>query len=278
MKFYIVDDDVSIIRILSNIVEKNTDYEVVGSAVNGEVALKEIIVIKPDIVLVDMLMPVMDGNTLVRKLKETIPKLSVIMISQVLDSKIRTESYEAGIEFFITKPINKIEVGKVIERLADQIDMDNTLSTIKKMFQSTTEKQTKANGEQYAVKIKNILGTLGMLGEKGTKDIIKITLYLLDKNVSFCECDLSSIDNLFDDNPQIVKQRIRRAIKDGLVNIAHMGAEDYGNDVFYTYANILFDFTSVKAEMDSMNGKRHTGGKISLNKFFDGLVLMCQKE
>ena len=57
-----------------------------------------------------------------------------------------------------------------------------------------------------------------------------------------------------------------------------MGAEDYGNDVFYTYANILFDFTSVKAEMDSMNGKRHTGGKISLNKFFDGLVLMCQKE
>lgn len=277
MKFYIVDDDVSIIRILSNIVEKNTDYEVVGSAVNGEIALKEIIVIKPDIVLVDMLMPIMDGNTLVRKLKEIMPKLSVIMISQVLDSKIRTESYEAGIEFFITKPINKIEVRKVIERVAEQIEMDNTLSTIKKMFQSQ-KTQSRANKEQYVVKIKNILGALGMLGEKGTKDIIKITLHLLEKNITFCECDLSSIDTLFDDNPQIVKQRIRRAIKDGLVNIAYMGAEDYGNDVFYTYANILFDFTSVKAEMDSMNGKRNTGGKISLNKFFDGLVLMCQKE
>lgn len=277
MRFYIVDDDVNIIRILSNIIEKNNSFEVVGSAVNGEIAFREIMVINPDIVLVDLLMPIMDGNTLVRKLKEIMPKLSVIMISQVLDSQLRTESYEAGIEFFITKPINKIEVEKVIERVAEQIEMDNTLSTIKKMFQST-KKQVRDNDEQHIVKIKNVLGTLGMLGEKGTKDIIKITLHLLEKNISFGECDFASLESILEDNQQIVKQRVRRAIKDGLVNIAHMGIEDYNNDVFYTYANILFDFTSVKAEMDQINGKRRSGGKISLNKFFDGLVLICQKE
>jgi two-component system response regulator YcbB len=112
MKFYIVDDDKNIIRILSNIIEKNNNFEVVGSALNGEAAFQEIMVMKPDIVLVDLLMPVMDGNTLVKKLKEVNPHLSCIMISQVLDNQIRTESYNSGIEFFITKPINKIEVEK----------------------------------------------------------------------------------------------------------------------------------------------------------------------
>ena len=157
MKFYIVDDDVSIIRILSNIIENNNSFEVVGSAVNGQIALREIMIINPDIVLVDMLMPIMDGNTLVRKLKEAMPKLSAIMISQVMDNQLRTESYEAGIEFYITKPINIIEVEKVVERVAEQIEMDNTRSNIKKMLQSS-EKQTRVHDEQYVVRIKNILG------------------------------------------------------------------------------------------------------------------------
>lgn len=70
MKFYIVDDDKNIIRILSNIIEKNNNFEVVGSALNGEAAFQEIMVMKPDIVLVDLLMPVMDGNTLVKSLRK----------------------------------------------------------------------------------------------------------------------------------------------------------------------------------------------------------------
>ena len=277
MKFYIVDDDKNIIRILSNIIEKNNNFEVVGSAVNGEAALHEIMIMKPDIVLVDLLMPVMDGNTLVKKLKEVNPHLSCIMISQVLDNQIRTESYNSGIEFFITKPINKIEVEKVITRVAETIEMNNTLSTIKQMFK-LNDKQDKDLTEQNIIKIKNILGTLGMLGEKGTNDIIKITLYLIEENISFNDYDFSSSENIFGDNSQIVKQRIRRAINKGLVNIANLGLDDYGNEILYNYGNILFDFANVKAEMDYINGKKRSGGKISLNKFFDGLVLICQTE
>ncbi|NLK64391.1 MAG: response regulator [Tissierellia bacterium] len=277
MKFYIVDDDKNIIRILSNIIEKNNNFEVVGSAVNGEAAFHEIMIMKPDIVLVDLLMPVMDGNTLVKKLKEVNPHLSCIMISQVLDNQIRTESYNSGIEFFITKPINKIEVEKVITRVAETIEMNNTLSTIKQMFK-LNDKQDKDLTEQNIIKIKNILGTLGMLGEKGTNDIIKITLYLIEENISFNDYDFSSSENIFGDNSQIVKQRIRRAINKGLVNIANLGLDDYGNEILYNYGNILFDFANVKAEMDYINGKKRSGGKISLNKFFDGLVLICQTE
>ncbi|RMC99638.1 hypothetical protein D9O40_11760, partial [Clostridium autoethanogenum] len=52
--------------------------------------------------------------------------------------------------------------------------------------------------------------------------------------------------------------------------------EDYADDIFHTYANTLFDFTNVKAEMDYINHKRKIGGKVSINKFFEGLIFKCQ--
>nr|WP_312579099.1 DNA-binding domain-containing protein [Sedimentibacter sp.] len=277
MKFYIVDDDINVIRILSNVIEKNNSFEIVGSATNGEKAFKEILVMKPNIVLVDLLMPIIDGNTLVKELKAINPQLSFIMISQVLDSQLRSESYESGIEFFITKPINKIEVERVVSRVAEKIELDNTISNIKKIFQST-EKQEKNQNEHYAVKIKNVLGTLGMLGEKGTNDIIRITLYILEHDINFTDYDFALVENRLGDSARIVKQRVRRAIKNGLTNIANLGVNDYSNDIFHVYANILFDFSSVKAEMDWIAGKKSNRGKISLNKFFEGLIHICQSE
>jgi two-component system response regulator YcbB len=277
MKFYIVDDDINVIRILSNVIEKNSSFEIVGSATNGETAYKEILIMKPNIVLVDLLMPIMDGNTLVKELKVINPKLSFIMISQVLDSQVRSESYECGIEFFITKPINKVEIERVVTRVAEKIELDNTISTIKKIFQ-VTEKQSKSKDEHYIVKIKNVLGTLGMLGEKGTSDIIKITLYLLENDISFPDYNFVLLESRLGDSARIVKQRVRRAIKNGLTNMANLGINDYGNDIFHVYSNILFDFSSVKAEMDCITGKKSNRGKISLNKFFEGLVHICQTE
>lgn len=134
MKFYIVDDDINVVRILSMIIEEDNSFEVVGTASNGEDAFNEILLLKIDIVLVDLLMPVMDGNILVKKLKSLKPDICFIMISQVLDSELRAESYVAGIEFFVNKPINKIEVKKVISKVAEYIEMGNMLSNIKKML------------------------------------------------------------------------------------------------------------------------------------------------
>lgn len=273
MRFYILDDDISIVRILTIIIEENSSFEVVGSSCNSETAFNEILLLKPDIVLVDLLMPVMDGNVLVKKIKSIKPDIYFIMISQVLDSELRSDSYEAGIEFFINKPINKIEVKKVVSKVAERIEVENTLSNIKKMLIMPGKSEKSEN--KNSIKLKHILGMLGMLGEKGTNDIIKICLYLMENNKSFTECNL---EEYLGDNSQIVKQRIRRAIKVGLKNIANLGIEDYADETFHTYANVLFDFANVKAEMDYINGKKKIGGKISINRFFEGLILACEDD
>ncbi|OAA87767.1 DNA-binding domain-containing protein [Clostridium coskatii] len=277
MRFYVVDDDISIVRILTMIIEEDVNFEVVGSSCNSEDAFNDILLLKPDIVLADLLMPEMDGNVLVRKLKSLDSSICFIMISQVLDSDLRAESYEAGIEFFINKPINKIEVKKVISKVAERVEMENMLSNIKKMLKTSNKsKKVDKTENENLVKVKHILGMLGMLGEKGTNDIVKISLYLMKNNRNFVECNLDDLKNYLGDNAQVVKQRIRRAIKVGLTNTANMGIEDYADDTFHTYANALFDFTNVKAEMDYINHKRKIGGKVSINKFFEGLIFKCQ--
>lgn len=276
MRFYIVDDDINIVRILTMIIEENGYYEVQGSSCDAEAAVNEIFTLKPDIVLVDLLMPVLDGNALVKKIKNLMPEICFIMISQVLDSDLRADSYKAGIEFFINKPINKIEVEKVISEVAKKIEMEKTIKNIKKMLKSPDTSQKDKNIEIN--KIKRILGMLGMLGEKGTNDIIKICMYLVENNKNIAEINLDDLGNYLGDNPLIIKQRIRRAIKKGLANIANMGIENYSDDVFHNYGNVLFDFASIKAEMDYIKGKKKIGGKISINKFFDGLILECEDD
>ncbi len=274
VQYYIIDDDVNIVKILTNLIEENQTGEVIGSSNDGETALSEILICNPDIVLVDLLLPKLDGNSLVREVKLIKPNIRFIMISQVSDVRLVEDSYNSGIEFFISKPINKIEVEKVTSKVAERIEIENMLDDIKKVFKDINpEKKSQDNNIKI---IKHVLSRFGMLGEKGTNDIIKICIYLLDTKKSFEECNFNELSSVLGDNAKTVQQRIRRAIKIGLTNLAYIGIEDYYNESFQDYSKGMFDFASVKAEMDYIKGKNKTGGKVIINKFFEGLLLQCE--
>ncbi|MFA7572287.1 MAG: DNA-binding domain-containing protein [Lutispora sp.] len=274
MRYYIVDDDINVVKILSNIIEDNNLGEVIGCDNDGDTAYKEILANNPDIVLVDLLMPKLDGNTLVKEIKAIRPKINFIMISQVSDHELITESYESGIEFFINKPLNKIEVEKVANKVAQKIRLEDMVNNIRKVFKDIGGQEEE---EQDKTKeIKYILSMLGMLGEKGTNDIINICVYLINAKKSYDECAIDELCKYLPDNSKTVKQRMRRAMKEGLTNLANAGLEDYLGDNFQRYSNMLFDFENVKAEMDYIRGKRNGGGKVNMNKFFEGLILLCE--
>jgi two-component system response regulator YcbB len=74
-----------------------------------------------------------------------------------------------------------------------------------------------------------------------------------------------------------MEQRLRRAINRGLINLANVGIEDYMNENFMRFSSTLYDFENVKAEMDFIRGKRDSGGKISVRKFIDNLILMVME-
>ena len=151
------------------------------------------------------------------------------------------------------------------------------LNNIRKVFSNVDRRLENIEKPDRIKEIKYILSMLGMLGEKGTNDIINTCIYLINANKSFKECSMDEICKYLKDKSKTVRQRMRRAMKEGLKNLANTGLEDYGNDYFQRYSNTLFDFENVKAEMDFIRGKRNGGGKVNMGKFFEGLLLLSEK-
>ena len=283
MKFYILDDLVASVKVLENIVESKDLGEVVGTATDPEKAIPEILVKAPDIVLVDLLMPKKDGISVVREIRDQNPDISFIMVSQVADKNMISDAYNAGIEFFITKPNNRIEIEKVIRNVIEKRRMAEALKGIRAVIGDSegpdSLKPQQPPQDDLAARARRILGSIGMLGESGTKDILKV-LEMLDHNGWHYNSKetLNAYAESLESDPKIVKQRIRRAVKKGLTNIASLGVEDYYGDDFNEYARTLFNFDAVRSEMDLLRGHSAYGGSPSIDKFFEGLEMLCEEK
>lgn len=125
-------------------------------------------------VLIDFLMPEKDGVQVMRELRERGCKAKCIMISQVAAKELIGKAYDAGIEFFISKPINIIEVKSVIRNVDEQIKNEKTLTNIKKMFMAEIADmpKEKKKDDGYGRKVLYILNRLGMSGEKWQRNSV----------------------------------------------------------------------------------------------------------
>lgn len=279
MKIFIVDDNPNIVRILEKIIYDKELGEVVGKAKDGAEALEKIEAIRPDIVLLDFLMPNMDGISLLKEIKKKHPGIQYIMISEVSTKELISKAYNNGIEFFISKPIDAVEVQAVIKNVTGKLEMNKKLEMIQGLFSGKQHSNVIEHEEDNSVGVKRVLQRLGILSESGSQDIINAALYLIESNKSTADVtiiDLCSYSS--QDNPKITEQRMRRAAAVGMKNLAHIGIEDYMNEIFTDYSNGLYNFEQIKIEMDYIRGKTKKRGKVNLRKFIDGIIYYSKME
>ena len=144
MKFYFVDDDKNIRTILKILVTERNLGECCGSSGNGDDALEDVAALHPDIIIVDLLMPDMDGISFVEKARKSSPESACIMLSQVASKDLIAKAYESGIEFFIQKPLNAVEVESVIRNVLKTLSMHRTIGKVQSLF----ETEFSENGRQ----------------------------------------------------------------------------------------------------------------------------------
>ena len=113
MKTLIVDDEPIAREVLRGELEPFPDVEVVGEAENGRQALEQIAAKKPDLVFLDLQMPVMGGLEVVSRLKGG--HLPVIVIVTAYD-EYAIEAFEAGAIDYLLKPVSAARLQKTIER------------------------------------------------------------------------------------------------------------------------------------------------------------------
>ncbi|MGM0410577.1 MAG: response regulator [Bacillota bacterium] len=272
MKIYIVEDDFNIVKILKQIIENKELANIVGYSLKSNKAKEDILIIKPDIVLIDLLMPKKDGIKLMKEIKRENKNIHFIMISQVNQKEMISKAYKNGVDFYISKPINAVEVENVIKKEMKLIEENLVLNKINNIVNDTSVNDNNNKEKDYKNNIKKILNDLGILGENGSKDIINICNYLIKKNKDMADCTIKEICSKFNDNYKSIEQRVRRTATKGLINLANLGVEDYMNEKFQKYANGLYSFKEVKKEMDYIRDKRNKRAKINFKKFIDGLI------
>ena len=283
MKIYLIDDDANILNFLKLIVQTRNLGEICGVGYSPLDALEDLKYIKPDIVVVDLLMPGMDGITFVKKASVEYPDVAFIMLSQVSNKDMISSAYESGVEFFIQKPINAIEVESVITKVSQSLTMKRAFSSMQSLFMTqmpdilpkTPPKQKEE--KQHIQKLENILQRLGVIGEIGSKDIINLVDYMITHREVADDMTLTDLCSQFGENPKSVEQRIRRTANTAMVNLAHLGLEDYANDVFMEYSNTLFNFEQIRQEMNYIRGKALKGGNVKIRNFLNALVSCCYK-
>lgn len=117
-KVLVVDDSIAIARQLTKLVEGFGGYEVVGHAKNGAEAVKLFKNLQPDVVLMDIVMPMMDGIQSLRTLLRLDPDARVVMISSMggVGAKVE-EALRLGARSVISKPFEPEQVRSALEKL-----------------------------------------------------------------------------------------------------------------------------------------------------------------
>ncbi len=275
MRIYIVEDDINIVKHLSHIITDCDLGKVIGTANDGAEAYDEILMLKPDLVLVDLLMPGKDGITLVQEVKKVYTGIQFVMISQVSSKEMIGRAYQSGVEYYISKPVNALETQSVIQKVREKINLSRTLNQIQNIFAAAVEPATEVNRDSKEEEVRRIFQKIGIVGEAGSQDILNIVKYLLDTGKSMTEFTVKEICSKFTDQTKSMEQRIRRTATIGMTNLAHLGIEDYMNETLNEFANSLYSYEQIKVEMDYIRGKNKKRGKVNIGKFIDGLLSYC---
>ena len=183
------------------------------------------------------------------------------------------------LDFFINKPINLIEVRQVIKNVRSQLENERDLHAIQSVFASKQAPAVSAGQkeERRRKHLQYTLSQLGMAGEKGAKDIVDMCLLLMDRGEQASQVGVGALCAQLSENPKSMEQRIRRAAAAGLVNLAHLGIEDYSNEIFTEYSNTLYNFEQVRKEMDFIRGKSDKHGNVKIKNFLNALTAYSQR-
>ncbi len=133
-RILLVDDSKFMKEVLSDILKES--HQVVGQADSGTEAVRSYLSLKPDVVLMDIVMPEMDGIAAVREIRKKDPKAKVIMVTSLgHDIKVK-EALSAGAMGYIVKPFKAPDVLKEIEVVLekDEEDVESlTIDTLKEL-------------------------------------------------------------------------------------------------------------------------------------------------
>jgi len=290
MNIMLIDDDDAVRMMLQDIIEDYNLGDVTDSLNSATKLTNELLAEhQTDILIIDMLMPVIDGIQAVNRIKEHFTG-KIIMLSQVESKDLVGKAYENGIDYYITKPLNRNEIVSVLKNVSEHLRLESFAHNLQNSLLSLTPHPVPApvTKKNIRTRTENQLKELGILTAPGAQDLLSIMAYIETNRGQ-----IPALKGLFTavaqqngaDDPvreaKAMEQRLRRTIFQGHVNVASMGVLDYTNPKFEDYAPLYFDYNDIRSTMRLLeNEEKPTSSQVHINmkKFIHALYDTAQRE
>ena len=114
IRILIVDDQSIVREGLSSLLQTYPDLEVVGEAENGKVAVERSLLLQPDVILLDIRMPIMDGIAAIRGIREKAPEIKILVLTTFDDDEYVARSMALGAQGYLLKDTPSAELAQSI--------------------------------------------------------------------------------------------------------------------------------------------------------------------
>ena len=155
-RILIADDHPAIRRVLRALIERRAEWQVCGEAENGADAVSKALELKPDLIILDLAMPVVDGIRAARELSGALPGLPILMHTMHGSPAVNLEAKKAGVTRVVSKGESGEKLIRAIEELlkaghnrtaTDTIGLEAPAGTDSKTSESEKTNEPGANGE-----------------------------------------------------------------------------------------------------------------------------------
>jgi len=120
-KILLVDDN-DVTREVLRVILRSEGYNVVGEATDGGTGLELAMKLRPDLILLDIVMPKITGTEILPRIRELLPEARVLMVTANKDQDTITEVVKNGIHGYILKPFNAQKIIDTVEAVVAKIN------------------------------------------------------------------------------------------------------------------------------------------------------------
>lgn len=293
MKIYLVECIAALKARLKRLITEQNLGDIVGSSDTWkEATIDNLDEKRPDVIICDIKLVQREIYAYISKLKSMAPDARLLVLLQGKDEFILDELYLQGVEFVLHKPVNDTELSNILKNLEmgnllkRAIELSNAnLNTVpvaplpmQPVPEVTPESYKDDSLDRYLRKLRTILRDIGIISETGSKDIINIISYLLEKGLDIRDIPMRDLCDKLGDNPKSIEQRIRRATSAAITSLAMRGIEDYADPIYNEYGDRLFGFEQMRTEINFICGKSSSKANFKIKKFIGGLMDYCLEE
>ena len=162
VRLLIVDDHAVVRQGLITFLELQDDIEIVGEASNGKEAIQKVQELEPDVVLMDLVMPVMDGLTAIAQIKQLRPATEVIALTSFADDEKVFKAIRSGATGYLLKDVQPADLVKAV-LAADRGEVQLHPEVAKKLLNEVVAPAKEAEPlHDLTEREREVLGLLGL--------------------------------------------------------------------------------------------------------------------